>query len=390
MRSGGLEEATEDLRRAWQEKRDRERGNGKDKEAQPLPLTYFDDLTDQPAPKPWVIKNVLARGELSSWIAPPGKGKSALFTEIAIHVAAGKNWRGYRVKQRTGVIIFAFERADLTKRRLIAHRRRDGLGKLPITVCSKIINMLDPACVDVILATIREAEQHMGCEIGLAMFDTYAKGIAAGDGDEDKARDQNKVHTNLRRLFDLGCNVHIAGVGHTGKDESRGERGSNARLADVDVQVQISGDAIKIVTVTKANDQPEGELTAFKLKPFDFEPDEDGDTFEVAIVDAEVIATEAVFSSKRQKPSDKQMLALRALAEVVLARGQDPPPSYQLPFGIKVITLKDWEEELYRCNVLDRDDRMARTRFKELREGLTARCLIGTRDMWVWSAARPV
>jgi hypothetical protein len=33
-------------------------------------LTFFDDLT-QPACKPWLIKNVIARGETSSWIAPP-------------------------------------------------------------------------------------------------------------------------------------------------------------------------------------------------------------------------------------------------------------------------------------------------------------------------------
>jgi hypothetical protein len=155
-----------------------------------LPLSYFNELSDNPAPKPWVIKNVLARGELSSWISPPGKGKSSLFAEIAIHAAAGKEWRGYRVKQPTGVVIFAFERADLTKRRLIAHRRRDGLRNLPIAVTGKIINLLDPACADIMLATIREAEQHMRCEVGLIIVDTYAKGIAAGDGDEDKARDQ--------------------------------------------------------------------------------------------------------------------------------------------------------------------------------------------------------
>jgi hypothetical protein len=128
--------------------------------------------------------------------------------------------------------------------------------------------------------------------------------------------------------------------------------------------VQISGDAIKVVTVTKANDQPEGVLTTFKLEPFDFEPDEDGDPFQVFIVSADVIPTGAQ-GSKRQKPTDRQALALRALAEVVLTRGQDPPPSYQLPLGIKVVTLKDWEEELYRENALDRDDRMVRTRFKE-------------------------
>jgi len=50
-------------------------------------LSFFDQLTDA-MPKPWLIKNVIARGETLSWIAQPGKGKSALLTDIAIHVAA--------------------------------------------------------------------------------------------------------------------------------------------------------------------------------------------------------------------------------------------------------------------------------------------------------------
>ncbi len=33
-----------------------------------LKLTFFDELTEA-APKPWLIKNVIARGEASSWIA---------------------------------------------------------------------------------------------------------------------------------------------------------------------------------------------------------------------------------------------------------------------------------------------------------------------------------
>jgi RecA-family ATPase len=48
---------------------------------------------------------VIARGETSSWIAPPGKGKSALLADLAVHNAAGKNWRGYRTKGRAGVVI---------------------------------------------------------------------------------------------------------------------------------------------------------------------------------------------------------------------------------------------------------------------------------------------
>src|SRR5262249_10201598 len=55
----------------------------------------------------------------------------------------------------------------------------------------------------------------------------------------------------------------------------------------------------------------------------------------------------------RQKLSDKQLLALPALADVTLSRGRNPPPDYQLPQGIKVVEAGAWQEELKRSNVLD-------------------------------------
>ena len=78
--------------------------------------------------------------------------------------------------------------------------------------------------------------------------------------------------------------MHIATIGHTGKDETKGERGSNAKLADVDVLVQITGDVVKSATTKKANDQPDGPLTAFQLEPFEFGPDEDGEPFRTFIL----------------------------------------------------------------------------------------------------------
>ena len=39
-------------------------------------LSYFDDCSAV-TPKPWIMKGLFARGETSSWIAPPGAGKSA-------------------------------------------------------------------------------------------------------------------------------------------------------------------------------------------------------------------------------------------------------------------------------------------------------------------------
>ena len=189
------------------------------------------------------------------------------------------------------------------------------------------------------------------------------------------------MQANLRRVFDRGCHIHIAGVGHTGKDEARGERGSSARLADVDLQVQIIGNAVKTVTVTKANDQPLGATTAFTLEPYDFGMDEDGEPFRTFIVSRQVFADE-----RRQEPpkSNRQVLALRALDEVALGHGREPPAEYQLPAGIKVVNDEAWREELFRCNVLDRKASNPRSRFSELRQGLKVRGLIGSRDNVVW------
>jgi hypothetical protein len=123
------------------------------------------------------------------------------------------------------------------------------------------------------------------------IFDTFAKLVAAGGGDEDKAKDQGKVFANIQRIKERmgrpGPGPHVALVGHTGKDETRGSRGSNAILGDADVMVTISGDEIKTATVTKANDMPEGPLFSFKSETHDFGTDEDGDPITVNIVSSE-------------------------------------------------------------------------------------------------------
>jgi hypothetical protein len=344
-----------------------------------IKLTFFDELTSA-TPKPWLIKNVIARGETSSWIAQPGKGKSALLTDIAIHLAGGMDWRGYRTKGRSGVVIFALERADLVRRRLTAYRLRDQLPNLPIAVAGQVLDLMAKTSATVILDTIKAAEQRFGCEVGFAIIDTYPKGIAAGGGDESLAKDQNIALANLRRVLDH-VPIHIAGIGHTGKDENRGERGSNARLADVDLLVHVSGDVIKTATVRKANDQPEDALTSFRLEPFDFGLDEDGDPFRTYILSSEIIA-----GVKADRPlSDQQRLALEVLTEATLSRGRNAPAEYQLPHGIRVVPADDWKAQLFSRKVLDPNAKNPRARFHELCIRLAAKKLIGVRDDVIWT-----
>ena len=274
-------------------------------------LVTFDEMEVDPPAKQWLVKGILARGETSAWIAPPGAMKSALLAEAAVCVGAGLDWHGHRNKGAAGVVYFAIERADLVKRRLRAHRQRLGLAGTPICVSSDTIDLTHPEAFKKVIDTIRTARTILGADIGLVIIDTFAKLIAAAGGDENSAKDQGAVFANVQRVKN-NTGVHVALIGHTGKDESRGARGSNALLGDVDLMVTIGGEEIKTVTVTKANDAPEGVLFSFKSEVHDFGTDEDGDPITVNVVSSETVdATRSPPHRERKlKPNQQTVFAL--------------------------------------------------------------------------------
>jgi hypothetical protein len=285
------------------------------------PFKTFDEMAGETLAKRHIIKGIFARGESSAWIAPPGGMKSALMASAAFHISTGQDWFGYRNKEAAGVVYFAIERADLVRRRLQAHGIRQSLAGLPIAVVSATIDLTKPDASKKVVDTIREAERCFDVSIGLVIIDTFAKLIAAAGGDENSAKDQGIVFANVQRVKNA-TDTHVALIGHTGKDESRGSRGSNAILGDVDLMVTISGDEIRTATVTKANDAPEGPLFSFKSEVHEFGHDEDGDPITVNVVSTEEVSRQAV-----GKPRDKWPKGLKLVHEAItgalLDRGTD-------------------------------------------------------------------
>jgi hypothetical protein len=349
-----------------------------------LKLTYFDDCSAF-AQKKWILKGILAKGETSAWIAPPAAGKSALMTEISVHCAASRDWRGHRSKDACGVVIFALERADLYKRRLRAYQQRDSLQGLPIAVADAVLDLLSPDCVETIILTVQKAEQRFGCSVGLIVIDTYAKGIAANGGDEDKARDQNRAAANLRNVH-TKLAVHIALVGHTGKNEDRGARGSNALLGDVDLMIQISGDVIKVAQVVKANDQPERTVAEFTLEVFELGRDEDGDPVTTAIVSAEHFEARPSRSAGKSKKANLRpapTAALHVLYECIADKPAAIPADPHVPAGVTGVTLDDWRDLLLKRAIINAKGN-PREQFRRIRVTLQNAKIIGIWEDFVW------
>jgi hypothetical protein len=289
---------------------------------QPTSAILFKRLSEfaaKPMRKNWFLKGIIAGGETTAWVGPPGSLKSALMASLAVSVASGRDWYGHRSKVTCGVCYLAFERKDLVERRLLASC--GGADRsLPIAVSSEVIDLMKPQTAERLVAAIRLEGQRMGREIGLVIVDTFAKAIAAGGGDENQARDQGIFFANIARIKEQ-TGVHIAIVGHTGKDETRGMRGSNASYGDVDVMIEISGDAIKTANVTKANDRPEGKLFLFKSDIVDFGADEDGDPITVNVaVEASDDGQNDEAAGRKQHSQGVRMVR-EAVSEAIVAFG---------------------------------------------------------------------
>jgi hypothetical protein len=361
-----------------------------------IALEFFEDF-EKTSPKRAIIKGVIYKGERSSWVGPPGSGKSALLADLAIHAAEGTDWRGHRCKEKVAVVYFALERKELVKRRLRAHAKptivfemKDGTlsarqtraarAGLRIAVAGKAIDLLNPTCIEIIVETVRAAETHYGGPVGLIIIDTFNKGIAMGGGDENMAKDQNLVAANLQQIQDMLTDIHVALIGHTGKDESRGARGSNAHLGDVDMMVQISvAGAVRTAALVKINDGVESVLTWFQMTPVTLGRDEDGDDITTAIVSDEVP------KGGRAGLNRTQQRAMEALELVLAEDGKPAPATPKYPKGVTVVTVEQWRGYCYRCGLSTaRTDGAAKKAFSRAMSDLLSLRRIGAWDNLVW------
>jgi len=334
--------------------------------------------------KDWIMKGVIAPGEVSNFCGLPKSGKSGLVEDLCLHITAGRDWRGYRSKKQGGIIYFALERADLVERRWNVQARLYGIDPqpLPFHIVSLTIDMMDRNCVDKFVATIREAEADEGVPFIMIVIDTGSKAMAAGGGEENSAKDKNMMRANARRVMDAVEGLHVCLVNHTGKDESKRERGSNAGEGDDDVLIMLNG---ATAVVERRNDGPTGLLTPYSMKPVILGVDDDGDEVDIAVIDPDTSAPSKEVYGDKEKMTPQQRLAMELLVNCINDAGAPPPPSLKLPKSIiKVVTLEQWREHCVKGGLGGGDAKSSKRAFYRAVETLRAFHKIGIEDDLVW------
>jgi len=196
-------------------------------------ITLFDDV-DQTVTKEEIVQGVLGAGEFSLFVAKPGMGKSVLVGDIGMHIAAGMEWHGKKVKQGL-VVFFAAERKKITE-----WRKKHGVSGIPFVIVGGKLD-LTTGLIDAktLAATIKSLEQKLGFKCVLIILDTVTRTF--GPGDQHQSRDMQRYVQSVDEL-NRGTTAHIAAIHHSPWSDDRGKGAIDLDGAiDVSFVVNVKG-----------------------------------------------------------------------------------------------------------------------------------------------------
>ncbi len=290
---------------------DEPRANGKGNAPEPvrtLPGIDFSEMQPHLADG-YTVKGLITPNSLIGIIGQTGSGKTFLATDLAMHVAAGRPWRGKNV--RSGLVVYAaLEGPVSAENRFVAARDHAGFDKgIPLCLTPGPINLRDLNHAALLMEFIREAETRHGEKCVAVFVDTLSRALAGGD--ENGPEDMGALIAGADAVR-LATGAVVVLVHHMGKDESRGARGHSSLKAALDTEIEVSvKDKIHVATVTKQRDLPSGDQFPFKLQSVELGQDEDGDPVTSCIVEP----VDQVPNQRTQPRGKNQAKLLAALQE---------------------------------------------------------------------------
>lgn len=202
---------------------------------------WEDDHSDED----WLAEPVIPRGRAIALYAPAKAGKSTIVLAVAAAVATGRRILGLHRAEPVEVLYLDYEmtQSDLQQRLLeLGYGPSDDMSRLHYALLPSMppLDTVDGARALLELVD-RTAAQ-------LVVVDTFGRAV---EGDEDSA-DTVRAFYRHTGLTLKARNVTYLRTDHSGKDTSKGQRGSSAKNDDVDLVWRLTrtdtkaGDGVKL------------------------------------------------------------------------------------------------------------------------------------------------
>ncbi len=332
----------------------------------------------------YLVKGWLDCGALSVIYGESNVGKSTLAMDIAFHVAARVPWHGVKVagtddREWPGKVYYlALEGGSGFANRICAMRqeRPDIFDRIE----SDGDFVLWPVAVDLHGTTdgeaIAKAITENSDKTALVVIDTLAR--AMGDGDENTAKDMGQFVRNVDLIRER-TGAHVMVIHHSGKDTSKGARGSGSLRGAVDTEIELTrSGAVVMAEARKQRDMPTGSVFAYTLRSVFIGHDEDGDP----VTSAVVAPTDPV--KKAPRLSGQQKIAMQAFEDAIAHHGEKRHGD-MFPSNRQCVSLDHWREYCDRHSLSSGEgDSSKRTAFHKVKNALQEKEIMRVVDGYAW------
>lgn len=172
----------------------------------------------------WLIDDLIPAHGIGFIYGAPGSYKSFVAVDIAMSVATGKEWHGYECEMPGAVVYIAAEGSRGLKERVTAWRRmHKHTGS--IAIMSAPVMMDDVIMVQAFTECLERARDAFQAPIRLVVVDTMARSFS---GDENSAQEVGAFVNACARFSSDVDDCFVLVVAHTGKEITKGIRGSSA------------------------------------------------------------------------------------------------------------------------------------------------------------------
>jgi hypothetical protein len=293
--------------------------------------------------------------------------------DMVVHIAAGWEYRGCRVKQ-CSVVYFALEGQEGFIARIQAFKDAHKITDVPFYLSAdRIVLPQDGAAV---VASIRQ--QFPDVKPGVVVLDTLNRSIGGSENDPSDMGQYVRAADMIREAFN--CVVIV--IHHCGVEGTR-PRGHTSLTGAADAQLAVKRDDVGniVATVEFMKDGPQGDMIVSSLEQVTVGTDDDGD----AITSCVIRPADASSSKAKAKVTGPAAIALRILQDTIAEQGEVPHSNTHIPPNTRTTDEKTWRANCYAGMTTDDSTQTAKQKaFVRASNKLQEKKLIGKYGELVW------